>query len=591
MLVFTTSCSDQSVPEIHPETQRKLTTGPIVGFVNNRGAHEWRGLRFAAAPSGGQRWRPPQPPDTWVEAQSAVSSGNVCPQFDQSGDTVIGDEDCLFANVVAPPQILNTLNSTTDKLPAMVFIHGGGHVVGHAAEKDWSALALEHNIVVISLQFRLGPLGWFRYPALFSQGTSAEETSGNFTILDLIHGLRWVRDNAAHFGGDRNRVTIYGTSAGAGNVLSLLTSPLADDLYQSAIIQSAPEAPSATIAEAENPANASDPGHPASSSEVLIKLLSADSGLSRLQAEQQLANMHDEEIATLLRNTSAQQLLAIYPKWFGPTYHLPTAFRDGHVLPEDPPMTVLAKGNFTRVPIMIGSSRDEVKLFMMIEDQSLQRLFGIPVRLRDPVRYKLLSDYNSRRWKARGVDQIATAVNDAGHKQVYAYRTDWDDLRQILTLDFKVLAGALHGVEMPFLQGNLDQGIGNLIQPNALPEAQKLGAAMRAYWAQFAYAGDPGQGRDNQLPHWQRWQSDVENATFLVFDAPADGGIHHSTHIEATEAILADIAVDSRFESECDRCEALAGQIPSTFPNYQNLPQDCRQFISASGVLACPVEW
>jgi len=176
---------------------------------------------------------------------------------------------------------------------------------------------------------------------------------------------------------------------------------------------------------------------------------------------------------------------------------------------------------------------------------------------------------------------------------VYAYRADWDELRRFLTLDFKILMGAHHGIDLPFLQDKLDSGgFSNLLQPDAVPAAQELGKAMRSYWAEFAYRGDPGRGRDQRLPRWQAWHADEAEAAFLVLDAPADGGIRHSKNIESDDALMAELVSDSRFESECDRCDAMAG-LGNYFgrpPDYDTLPQPCSQFISPSGVLDCSAE-
>ena len=588
LMATSVACSDTPVAD--PNSERVLTTGRIVGLLNDRGAHEWRGLRLAAPPTGDQRWRPPRLPESWSGTRPALSFGNPCPQYEKTSDTVMGVEDCLFANVLAPPFAPDSIPGGPNRRPVMVWIHGGGNVAGHAAEKDWSTLAIEHGIVVISLQYRLGALGWFRHPALLAENASPEERSGNFVILDLLLGLRWVRDNAAAFGGDPNRITIFGASAGAGNIFSLLISPPSEGLYHGAVMQSGGPSSSSTV-EAENAVTAPQAGHPSSSHEVLLTLLRTVSGLNRTQAEQHLARMSQQEIAALLRGTPVEQLLAAYPISFGPVYRPPIKFRDGHVLPADPPLTVLQNGNFARVPVLLGSARDEVKLFMLIGDHSIQRIFGLPIRLCDPGRYQLLAEYGSRRSKARGVDRVAAAMSASGHSPVFAYRTDWDDLRRVLTLDFKVLMGALHGIELPFLQDQLaGGGISNLVQPDAIPAVQELAAAMRSYWAEFAYHGDPGRGRDQRLPRWQAWHAEQAEATFLVFDAPADGGIRHSKEIESDDALLADIANDSRFQSECDRCEAMAGMVFGRLPDYETLPQACSQFLSPSGVLVCSAE-
>jgi para-nitrobenzyl esterase len=137
-----------------------------------------------------------------------------------------GAEDCLYLNVWAPSFAAGEVPSGGARLPVMVWIHGGGNSVGHGGFYDGSNLASTENVLVLTANYRLGPLGWFRHAALRGEGTTAAERSGNFTTLDLVRVLEWVRENAAAFGGDPDNVTIFGESAGGTNVVTLLVSPL-----------------------------------------------------------------------------------------------------------------------------------------------------------------------------------------------------------------------------------------------------------------------------------------------------------------------------------------------------------------------------
>src|SRR5262249_2311693 len=157
-------------------------------------------------------------------------------------------------------------------LPVMVWIHGGGNTIGHAGFYEGGNLAASEKLVVVTVQYRLGPFGWMRHAALREGATSDAERSGNFATLDLIQALTWVHDNISAFGGDPDKVTIFGESAGGQNVYTLLLAPQARGLFQRAIVESGGLWPT-TPAEAENLADAAEPGQAQSSNEILLRLL------------------------------------------------------------------------------------------------------------------------------------------------------------------------------------------------------------------------------------------------------------------------------------------------------------------------------
>ncbi len=191
----------------------------------------FRGIPFAAPPVGDLRWRPPAPPASWQGVRNATAFGNRCPQVDGSGAPV-GNEDCLTLNVYAvnPP--------ASAKQPVIVFIHGGGNTAGSAQDPPWNDVPplAGHGVMVVTLQYRLGLLGWLVNRPLTAE--SAQATSGNYALLDLIAALQWVHDNIAEFGGDPARVMIVGHSAGSVNVESLLASPAAAGLFSAAGMES-----------------------------------------------------------------------------------------------------------------------------------------------------------------------------------------------------------------------------------------------------------------------------------------------------------------------------------------------------------------
>lgn len=190
----------------------------------------FRGIPYAAPPVGELRWKAPQPAPAWTEVRDATQWGNRCPQREGEGLGEIS-EDCLFLNVTT------IAKSTEDKLPVMVFFHGGGLTSGTANSLTYNNNALPRKgVVLVTVNSRLGPIGYMAHPALSSE--SENKVSGNYGTLDLIASLKWVQDNIAAFGGDPSNVLIFGESGGGTKTLSVLSSPLSKGLFHKAIIES-----------------------------------------------------------------------------------------------------------------------------------------------------------------------------------------------------------------------------------------------------------------------------------------------------------------------------------------------------------------
>ena len=239
---------DKSTRTPHPDTQRRVAGGELIGSREANGTHAWRGIRFAQPPIGALRWRAPRPVAPWDGVLHALEHGPMAPQYAgllapvsaKLHGRIVGDEDCLSLNIFAPAWAPGAVPTEGQRRPVMVWIHGGGNAVGTSASYDAARNYAAHDgMVVVTVNYRLGVLGWFCHPALHeADAATTEERSGNFGTLDLIAALRWVRDNIDAFGGDPGCVTIFGESAGGQNVLTLLASPLAAGLFQRAIAQS-----------------------------------------------------------------------------------------------------------------------------------------------------------------------------------------------------------------------------------------------------------------------------------------------------------------------------------------------------------------
>jgi para-nitrobenzyl esterase len=544
------ACSRPEAPPAPPSadaaSKRTTNGGEVVGFVGSYGSHVWLGLPFAKPPTGDLRWRAPRPPEPWTGTREALAFGSPCAQFasplggvEAEPGTVVGSEDCLYLNVYAPRFAPDQVPKPGAQLPVLFWIHGGGNSIGHAGYYDGGNLAAQENVIVVTTNYRLGPLGWLHHPSLFPEDATRLDRSGNYGTLDLIRALAWVRENAAAFGGDPERVTIFGESAGGANVFSLLLSPLAKGLFHRAVVQSGGVSP-ATIDVAQK----GDPGDGPEGSTGSNAVVAALGGAPR--------------------EARAEQVFGAYPgdKRMG-MLNMPTLIRDGVVLPEDDPRERFARGDYNQVPIVLGTNRDEVKLFIFGSPDLVRRWFGIFPMLRVPAEeYNLISEYSAMAWKANGVDTIAPLLRAAQGPSVYAYRFDWDEEPTLFFADYSVLLGAAHGFEIPFVFGHWHLGrAGNLMftEENA-PGREALSAAMRSYWAQLAYTGDPGRGRKGDLPPWTAWDDAApDSPKYVVFDTEAGGGVRMAAETWDKEKIRAFAAADARLPEWRDKCEQLRG--------------------------------
>jgi para-nitrobenzyl esterase len=560
----------ESEPRLPDPTSRRLTrSGEVVGFQGRYGSHAWLGIPYAKPPVGALRWRAPQPPDAWTGTRQALDFGSPCTQFASPiggvkgpVGTAVGSEDCLYLNVYGPRLAAADVSNGAPRLPVMMWIHGGGNTIGEAGFYNGGNLAVTEGVIVVTLNYRLGPFGWFRHPALRGEGASELDRSGNFGTLDLIRGLEWVRDNIAAFGGDPDNVTIFGESAGGTNVFTLLLSPRARGMFHRAIVQSGGVHLS-TVAEGENLTDAAEAGDASSSNEVLLRLLTKDgTAAGRAAAQTRLAAMNDAAVERYLRGKTNFDILSVYTPMRGMgMVEMPKLFRDGVVLPQEEPMRCLARPDcYNRVPVMLGTNRDENKLFLFADPARVRKLLWIFPRLRDEPRYNLSAEYMAKMWKATGADEPAAAMRAVQGPSVFVYRFDWDEEPRVMGADLSVMLGAAHGFEIPFVFGHFDLGrAGNMIFTKANePGRMELAAKMMSYWAEFAYAGAPGHGRDARLPEWTPWDETTAVAPkFVVFDTAAGGGVRMSPDAVARAGLLAAIDVDPRLPTQRDKCMIL----------------------------------
>ncbi len=550
-------CSD-SPPPAEPGSARTIAQGDVVGVSLEGGAvHAWRGLPYAEPPVGSLRWRAPRTPTTWQGTWEALVSGSPCPQL--GGEPVLGDEDCLYLDVYAPAMGADALPEGADRLPVMYWIHGGGNTMGWGDQVPPAALARDNGVIVVTINYRLGIFGWLSHPALRASAQGPEDASGNFGTLDMIRGLEWVQENIAAFGGDPNRVTIFGESAGGLNVFSLLVSPRAKGLFHAAIAQSG----SPTTMTRDESENYTDdgyaPGLPGSSSELLIALLRrAGRAESRESAKQVAAQMSTGEVEAFLREHSTRELLEPFVEIMDetlPMYISPNIFQDGFVVAKGEPIELFARaGAYNAVPFIAGTNRDEHKLFFAMNSPHLETTFGLPSGFKNERLYDVEGEYGGLMWRAMGADEPVSTMRGTQGPSVWAYRFDWDEETSVLGMDLSKLLGAAHGLEMIFVFGVTDFGFANRFFFEDQASAATLSEQMRSYWANFAHSFRPGQGQQGELPEWKPWGVGREAPKYMVFDTQLDGGLRMETDQVDQAFVFERAARDPRLFDDEERC-------------------------------------
>lgn len=463
--------------------------GPVRGAVVGRTV-AFKGIPYAAPPTGALRWRPPQPPPSRSEVLDATQFGAPCAQIGENGG-VLGGEDCLTLNVWAP--------NDAERVPVMVFIHGGGNVQGTAGDAlyDGRKLSEAGRVVVVTLNYRLGPLGFLAHPSLTAED-AVNQSSGNYGLLDQIAALGWVQRNAAAFGGDANNVTIFGESAGGRNVLSLVASPLATGLFHKAIVESGAPLLYATPLRSESGAveSAEDFG------ERLATALGCPNG--------------DGALACLRAATPEQLLEALEPDEtlfvsggfvYGPNV-------DGYVLPSDI-TTALAERRQNNVPLIVGTNKNEMQTFITDTiateaqyEAQVRAVFGelAPAVL---ARYPV-SDYSSpfAAFEALTTDAIFLCPTRTASRLVAPAQPKTFVYQFTHTLSFLPGYGAFHGLELPYVFGNFERFP---VPPSK--KDLKLSKRVQGYWTNFATAGDPN-GRG--LPVWPAYTNDGDTSVALA---------------------------------------------------------------------------
>jgi len=567
--------SNKPVALPDPATRRTTRYGDVIGFSGQHNDHAWLGIPYAQAPVGELRWRAPREPKSWPHELEATRKGTASAQLNiyeadaEGAPAYIGSEDCLYLHVWAPQFPQEKIPQGKDRLPVMVWLHGGSNMRGQGGSHKGGLLASTQSVIVVTVNYRLGVMGWFRHPALNDETATPEDRSGNFGTLDLIQALRWVQQNIAAFGGDPDNVTIFGCSAGGWNVYSLLASPKAEGLFHRAIAQGC-GALSFPVASAENFTDATPPGHPESSAEILLQLLVDEGRASnRAEAKELAFSMNTADIANYLRNkpfTDIDKACSTIRARSGiPMWELPVLFEDGVVLPAQGIKAAFQEGRYNRVPVMTGSTQYEFTILLPAVPNSRFSSRDVAtgaLSVPDPDLYFLAARYLSEFVKVYGVDGPTSAFSKYQPGSAFAFRLDWNRLDPAPGFG-NLRLGSAHGLEVVFLFGLENLGPeyihARLVTGENLASFEKLSRAMMSYWAGFAATGNPGRGRKGELPQWQAWDpASPQGVKFIVFDDVEQTGLHMSPASLSKQAVLAQLAEDSHFATNEERVQFLA---------------------------------
>ncbi len=441
----------------------RVAQGTLQGQLKD-GLDEYFGIPYAAPPVGQLRWKPPQPAKPWTGVRQAVKFGNSCPQLLASST-----EDCLYLNVYQPT------TPASGPRPVMVWVHGGAYMVGSGGQYDPSLYAAQHGAVVVSFNYRLGPLGFLALPSLAAE--SPDHASGQYGLMDQQAALRWVQQNIAAFGGDPHNVTVFGESAGASSICEQIASPTAAGLFQHAIAESGCSFPSPSQQQADTTGTA-----------FADRLGCTDVATAA-------ACLRGKSAAELINNADEGSLFSIttvdwFPAW------------GGSLLPDNV-LNAFDHGHVNDVTVINGTNNDEGALFVAMASLSKPvSAQTYPTRLAEhfgPAAVAQIEAHYPLSAYSRPAVALAAAETDAGMvcpsyaanqrlaaRGITVYAYEFADPKPVLAIPG--FPGTGHAGELPYVLHTIG---GWNFATQFTPAQAALSDRIIGYWSAMAATGDP----------------------------------------------------------------------------------------------------
>jgi para-nitrobenzyl esterase len=475
----------------------------------------WKGVPYGTA----QRWKAPEDPVSW---KGILKTDKPGPRGIQgtAGNTQ-GVEDCLNLDIYRP-------NTKENGLPVLFFIHGGNNQTGLAQLPYMQHFAESANVVVISINHRLGALGFNPLPAL-KHGTP-QENSGNFAVLDMIQGLDWTKENIANFGGDPNNITISGFSSGGRDVMALLISPAAKGKFQKALSFSGGMTTS----------------KPAWAQKIFAQHfapLAVADGMKKNTKEAAKWLLQDKpEVAAYLNGLSADRVAGAFGGAAIRMEAFPHLYTDGVVLPKDG----FATKSYNQVPLVMVTGTDEFSLFMKgdpyfasaIKDKTI---FTDPVKHQE---YAFANKYGGKLYGLFNAEESAEIMKSAyGDAPIYTMSIAYGNNPELVGKESAFLLGSVHGIWIPFVTELATNSVASYPK-NAFsnPGALALRKDIQQYLGNFMRTGNPN---GKNLPQWQQWTDTTNGPSSLIVNATKDKAVIDQSHTHTTiKEVLDEMAAD-----------------------------------------------
>lgn len=514
------SSTDVSETETHNDSATTIAStafGKVQG-IETENVLTWYGIPYAAAPVGDLRWEAPQDPTVWKQTLDCTKPGKT--EIQSSTDlttgkvSIIGDEDCLNLDVYAKKGSTN--------LPVLVYVHGGNNQTGSSAEIPGTDLVMKDNCVYVSVNYRLGMLGFNCLPAF----QTTENSTGNYAMQDLAKSLDWIKQNIKSFGGNPDNITISGFSAGGRDVMAMLISPLFKDKFNRAVVYSGgmtlsdEDASASVIASAVAPLAVAD-GKAQDDAKAKEWLLSSD-----------------PSVVTYLKSVSADRLVSLMTNASIRMSVFPHLYKDGVVIPKEGFDTT----QYNDVPVLMLTGATEFSFFSAFDPYfKSDEMMAVDETTRNAAKTFAIN-YGSDMYRIFNAQSSAEKMIPNYKSNIYLCQINYGSKDSLTKVD---TIGSFHGIFVPMLVSNNNY---KAYVDNTQAGYASMANTFNNYLAQFIATGDPNKNGETE---WTNWN--VDHKVSMVFDADTTTSTNElkdvsSSYDQVIAAMQADKTIDKKIK-------------------------------------------